>query len=350
MSCDRLAAHAISALAPALPAPTREQLQAVYDQPGQLQSGEDRPALVRAAKALVLRLKAIRADIPEHLNLDSPRSKAAIKFGRLALALSAADHPPASTGEAPQWAAMSAPVSQGDAKLVAQMRRLAVSMARIAFHERLAAGERVPAEEALAYLQQQRERQPAAASSVWSMLADTGESGELGERDAFAAAWDAELGGTPPVQEGEGGHPPPPPPITATPDTRTAAERLTLDLAVPGGPPGAAHAALAYHGRRGYRYGALRQHGIREAVVVEGLLVYDQFQRRGYGERLLQAAIAHAHAEGLPLVLKAAPSFSGPYSRPELIAWYQQRGGALLTEGGQWLVWPVPHAGGDAEG
>lgn len=87
MSCDRLAAHAIATLGIDLTPEARARLQAVYDLPPALQPGEDGPALRRAAQALVLRLKATGADIPEHLKLDSPRSRAAIRFGRLALAL-----------------------------------------------------------------------------------------------------------------------------------------------------------------------------------------------------------------------------------------------------------------------
>lgn len=91
MSCDHLASHAIGAFGASLPAETRTQLQAVYDQPGQLQRGEDLAALTRAAKALVLRLRASGADVPEHLDAGRPGSRAALKFGRLSLALAQAE-------------------------------------------------------------------------------------------------------------------------------------------------------------------------------------------------------------------------------------------------------------------
>lgn len=91
MSCDSLASQAIATLGATLPPEVQQRLQGVYDQPPKLDRRENRDTLVRAAKALVLRLKAAGATIPDHIDLDSPRSKAAIKFGRLAQALSEAE-------------------------------------------------------------------------------------------------------------------------------------------------------------------------------------------------------------------------------------------------------------------
>lgn len=90
MSCDSLARHAISTLGMGLPAEDHTRLQAVYDLPPKLQPGEKGAEIRRAGRTLVLRLRAAGADIPDHMDLDKPTSKAALKFGRLAQELEAA--------------------------------------------------------------------------------------------------------------------------------------------------------------------------------------------------------------------------------------------------------------------
>lgn len=91
MSCDNLARHIITLLTQPSAEGERAQLQAVYDQPATLRAGEDREALRRAAKGLLLLARARGAFPPAHLDLDTPRSRAAVRFGRLALALSELD-------------------------------------------------------------------------------------------------------------------------------------------------------------------------------------------------------------------------------------------------------------------
>lgn len=90
MSCDNLASHAIATIGAGFSPETRTQLQAVYDLPPTLQPGEDGAAIARAAQGLLLGLKAKGARIPSHLNVSKPEARAAVRFGRLAQALTKA--------------------------------------------------------------------------------------------------------------------------------------------------------------------------------------------------------------------------------------------------------------------
>lgn len=89
MSCSSTASAAIATLGASLPAEARARLQAAYDLPPRLRDGEERDTLTRAAKALLLRLRATGAALPDHLDPHRPGSRAALRFGRLSLALAA---------------------------------------------------------------------------------------------------------------------------------------------------------------------------------------------------------------------------------------------------------------------
>lgn len=87
---------------------------------------------------------------------------------------------------------MSTPPSDAEieAQFLPRLHELAVSMATLGLRDRLAAGEPVSAEQALAYLEEQATVDLTSAASAWVFYM---QQRNPSERQAFAAAWDAEL-------------------------------------------------------------------------------------------------------------------------------------------------------------
>lgn len=89
MSCDSYAGSIIAKVGASFTEAQRAQLQAVYDQPGTLKPGEDREALRRSARALMLLARVDGMVPPDHLDITGKQSRVAVRLGRLGDAMDA---------------------------------------------------------------------------------------------------------------------------------------------------------------------------------------------------------------------------------------------------------------------